>query len=60
VLVVSDEEVVLQLFRCTVKGCSWRGERGRPCPMHPDQAWDSQHTLLPDHVVAVRNTRHRS
>lgn len=56
---VSSEKVVKVLFPCRIKGCSWRGVNGTTCPMHLDQAWDSQHTLLPEHVVAIRNTRHR-
>jgi hypothetical protein len=54
------EHVTKLLFPCRVKGCPWRGESHQSCPMHPEQAWDSQHKLLPDHVVAKSQTRHRS
>lgn len=53
-------EVVKLLFPCPVKGCPWRGEAAQTCPMHPEEAWEEQSKLLPDHVVARYQTRHRS
>lgn len=57
---MSREKVRRILFPCRVKGCSWRGEGNRTCPMHPEQAWDSQPLLMPDHVVSKAQTRHRN
>lgn len=45
------EQVRMLVFACRVKGCPWRGGVTQKCPLHPDQAWDSQWKLLPESVV---------